>query len=131
LIVPNIKHAEEKDFLGIARAVNDLTQRTRTKKLKPEDIQEGTFTVTNYGVFGNIIGIPVINQPQVAILGAGAIKKVPVILTDSEGSDTIAIRSRCYFTLSFDHRILDGAICGQFLSEVKAEIEKPNFENIF
>jgi 2-oxoglutarate dehydrogenase E2 component (dihydrolipoamide succinyltransferase) len=131
LIVPNIKNAEAKDFVAMARAVNDITQRTRTKKLKPEEIQDGTFTVTNYGVFGNIIGIPIINQPQVAILGTGAIKKRPIVLTDADGNDTIAIRSMCYFTHSFDHRILDGAISGQFLARVKTEIEQPNLRNMF
>lgn len=130
LIVPNVKNAEEKSFLGLARAVNDLALRTRNKKLKPDEIQDGTFTITNYGVFGNIIGIPIINQPQLAILGIGAVKKRPVVVTDQDGNDMIAIRSLSYFTLSFDHRILDGAIGGQFLARVKSNIENFDFSRV-
>ena len=113
LIVPVIKNAEEKNFLGLARAVNDLATRTRNKKLSPDDIQGGTFTISNYGVFGTMIGTPIINQPQVAILGTGAIKKRVVVIDDA-----IAIRSIAYFTMSFDHRIVDGALGGMFLEEV-------------
>ncbi len=113
LIVPVIKNAEEKNFLGLARAVNDLATRTRTKKLTPDDIQGGTFTISNYGVFGTLIGTPIINQPQVAILGTGAIKKRVSVIDDA-----IAIRSMAYFTLSFDHRIVDGALGGMFLEEI-------------
>lgn len=131
LIVPVIQHAEEKSFLGIARAANDIGIRARNKKLTPDDIQGGTFTVTNYGVFGNIIGIPIINQPQVAILGFGAIKKRPVVVTDANGTDAIAIRSMCYLTLSFDHRILDGAIGGQFIETVVSNLENFDFGNLF
>jgi 2-oxoglutarate dehydrogenase E2 component (dihydrolipoamide succinyltransferase) len=113
LIVPVIKHAEEKNFLGVARAVNDLALRTRNKKLTPDDIQGGTFTISNFGVFGTMIGTPIINQPQVAILGTGAItKRVAVI------DDALAIRSMAYFTLSFDHRIVDGALGGMFLDAI-------------
>ncbi len=124
LIVPVIKNAEEKNFLGIARNINDLALKTRTKKLQMSDIENGTFTISNYGVFGNIIGMPIINQPQVAILGTGAIKKQPVVINDA-----IAIRSISYFTLSFDHRIIDGAIGGQFLMSVIRNIENFNFKN--
>jgi 2-oxoglutarate dehydrogenase E2 component (dihydrolipoamide succinyltransferase) len=113
LIVPVIKHAEEKSFLGLARAINDLATRTRTKKLTPDDIQGGTFTISNYGVFGSLIGTPIINQPQVAILGTGAIKKRVVVVDDA-----IAIRSMAFFTLSFDHRVIDGALGGMFLEEI-------------
>ncbi len=113
LIVPVIKNAEEKNFLGIARALNDLATRTRSKRLTPDDIQGGTFTISNYGVFGTLIGTPIINQPQVAILGTGAIKKRVAVIDDA-----IAIRSIAYFTLSFDHRIVDGALGGMFLEEV-------------
>ncbi len=121
LIVPVIKHAEEKNFVGLARSVNDLVQRTRTKKLVPEDVQGGTFSVTNYGVFGTLFGTPIINQPQVAILGTGAItKRVAVV------DDMIAVRSIAYFTLSFDHRIVDGAAGGQFLAEVVHHLENTN-----
>jgi len=130
LIVPVIKNAEEKAFMGIARAVNDIAVRSRNKKLMPDDIQGGTFTVTNYGVFGNIIGIPVISQPQVAILGFGAIKKRPIVMTDADGKDSLGIRSMCYLTLSFDHRILDGAIGGQFIQTVVSNIENFDFTNL-
>lgn len=123
LIVPVIKGAEEKNFTGLARAVNDISVRARNKKLTLDDIQGGTFTVTNYGVFGNIIGIPIINQPQVAILGFGAIKKRPIVVTDGSGKESVAIRSMCYLTLSFDHRIIDGAIGGQFIQTVVSNLE--------
>jgi 2-oxoglutarate dehydrogenase E2 component (dihydrolipoamide succinyltransferase) len=113
LIVPVIKNAEEKNFLGFARAVNDLATRTRNKRLAPDDIQGGTFTISNYGVFGTMIGTPIINQPQVAILGTGAIRKRVAVIDDA-----IAIRSMAYFTMSFDHRIVDGALGGMFLEEV-------------
>ncbi len=131
LLVPAIKHADEKSFVGMARAVNDISVRARNKKLTPDDIQGGTFTVTNYGIFGNIIGIPIINQPQVAILGFGAIKKRPVVVTDADGNDSIAIRSMCYLTLSFDHRILDGAIGGQFIQTVVSNLENFDFTNLY
>jgi 2-oxoglutarate dehydrogenase E2 component (dihydrolipoamide succinyltransferase) len=118
LIVPVIKQAEEKNFLGLARSVHDLATRTRTKKLTPDDIQGGTFTVSNFGVFGTVIGAPIINQPQVAILGTGAIQKRVVVVDDA-----LAIRSMAYFTLSFDHRIIDGALGGQFLEEIIRYLE--------
>jgi 2-oxoglutarate dehydrogenase E2 component (dihydrolipoamide succinyltransferase) len=124
LIVPVIKNSEEKSFLGFARAINDLASRTRAKKLSPDDIQGGTFTISNYGVFGTMIGTPVINQPQVAILGTGAIKKRVAVIDDA-----LAIRSVAYFTLSFDHRIVDGALGGMFLEEVVQYLQNfdPNF----
>jgi 2-oxoglutarate dehydrogenase E2 component (dihydrolipoamide succinyltransferase) len=122
LIVPVIKNAEEKNFIGLARAVNDLATRTRAKKLALADIEGGTFTLTNFGVFGTMIGMPIINQPQVAILGTGAIKKRPVVINDA-----IAIRSMAYFTLSFDHRIVDGALGGSFLETVVKLLE--NFDD--
>lgn len=118
LIVPVIKHAEEKNFVGLARAVNDLALRTRAKRLAPADIEGGTFTITNYGVFGTMIGVPIINQPQVAILGVGAITKRPVVINDA-----IAIRSMSYLTLSFDHRIIDGALGGSFLEAIVKNLE--------
>jgi pyruvate dehydrogenase E2 component (dihydrolipoamide acetyltransferase) len=119
LIVPVIRHAEEKNFLGLARAVNDLVQRTRAKKLAPDDVQGGTFTITNYGIFGTMIGTPIINQPQVAILGTGAIKpRVSVV------NNSMAIRSIAYFTLSFDHRIIDGELGGRFLEEVIGHLQQ-------
>ncbi len=118
LIVPVIKNAEERNFIGLARAINDLATRARTKRLTPADIEGGTFTVTNYGVFGTMVGIPIINQPQVAILGTGSIEKRPVVINDA-----IAIRSTAYFTLAFDHRILDGALGGSFLESVVRHLE--------
>jgi 2-oxoglutarate dehydrogenase E2 component (dihydrolipoamide succinyltransferase) len=118
LLVPVIKHAEEKNFLGLARAVNDLALRTRSKKLSPDEIQGGTFTISNYGVFGTMIGTPLISQPQVAILGTGKIAKRVVVRDDA-----IAIRSTAYFTLSFDHRLVDGALAGMFLEEITDRLE--------
>ena len=119
LIVPVIKHAEELNFLGLARGVYDLAARTREKRLKPDDIQGGTFTISNFGVFGTLIGTPIINQPQVAILGTGAItKRVAVI------EDALAIRSMAFFTLSFDHRIIDGALGGMFLNEIIRHLQE-------
>src|SRR6516165_8113387 len=118
LIVPVIKSADEKNLLGIQRTLNDLAERARTKKLKPEEVQEGTFSITNPGVFGGLFGLPVISQPNVGILGLGAIEKRPVVIDDA-----IAIRSMCYVTLSYDHRVVDGAIAHQFLHRVKESLE--------
>jgi len=118
LIVPVIKNAEEKNFLGIARAINDLAERARSKKLKPDEVQEGTFSITNPGVFGGLMGLPVISQPNVAIMGLGTIKKRPVVIDDA-----IAIRSMVYVTLSYDHRVVDGAVSHQFLAKVKNILE--------
>jgi len=119
LIVPVIRHAEEKNFLGVARAINDLAQRTRTKKLTPDDITGGTFTISNFGVFGTVMGTPIISQPQVAILGTGAVRKRVVVINDA-----IAIRSIAYFTMSFDHRIIDGALGGMFMEEIVRALEQ-------
>jgi pyruvate dehydrogenase E2 component (dihydrolipoamide acetyltransferase) len=118
LIVPVIKNAEEKNFLGIARAMNDLAERARAKKLKPEEVAEGTFAITNPGVFGGLFGLPVINQPNVAILGLGTIEKRPVVIDDA-----IAIRSMVYLTLSYDHRVVDGAVAHQFMAHIKHTLE--------
>ena len=118
LIVPVVKNADEKNLLGIQRNLNDLAERARSKKLKPEEVQEGTFSITNPGVFGGLFGLPVISQPNVGILGLGAIEKRPVVINDS-----IAIRSMCYVTLSYDHRVVDGAIAHQFLRKVKETLE--------
>jgi 2-oxoglutarate dehydrogenase E2 component (dihydrolipoamide succinyltransferase) len=118
LIVPVIKHADEKNFLGIARAVKDLAERARTKHLSVDDVQGGTFTITNPGVFGGLFGTPIINQPQVAILGVGAIEKRPVVRQDA-----IAIRPMVYLVLTFDHRVIDGAVADQFMGRVKALLE--------
>jgi len=118
LIVPVLKNAEEKNFLGLARGINDLAERARAKKLKPEEVQESTFSITNPGVYGGLMGLPVINQPNVAILGIGAIQKRPMVIDDA-----IAIRSMVYLTLSYDHRVVDGATAHQFLGKVKALLE--------
>jgi pyruvate dehydrogenase E2 component (dihydrolipoamide acetyltransferase) len=118
LIVPVVKNADEKNLLGIQRTLNDLAERARSKKLKPEEVQEGTFSITNPGVFGGLFGLPVISQPNVGILGLGAIEKRPVVINDS-----IAIRSMCYVTLSYDHRVVDGAVAHQFLHKVKETLE--------
>jgi pyruvate dehydrogenase E2 component (dihydrolipoamide acetyltransferase) len=118
LIVPVIKNADEKNILGIQRNMNDLADRARTKKLRPEEVQEGTFSITNPGVFGGLFGLPVISQPNVGILGLGMIEKRPVVINDS-----IAIRSMCYITLSYDHRVVDGAVAHQFLHKVKDTLE--------
>jgi pyruvate dehydrogenase E2 component (dihydrolipoamide acetyltransferase) len=118
LIVPVVKNADEKNLLGIQRTMNDLAERARSKKLKPEEVQESTFSITNPGVFGGLFGLPVINQPNVGILGLGAIEKRPVVVDDA-----IAIRAMCYVTLSYDHRVVDGAIAHQFLHKVKETLE--------
>jgi pyruvate dehydrogenase E2 component (dihydrolipoamide acetyltransferase) len=118
LIVPVIKNAEEKNFLGLARSINDLAERARSKKLKPDEVAESTFSITNPGVFGGLFGLPVINQPNVAILGLGTIEKRPVVV-----SDAIAIRSMVYLTLSYDHRVVDGAIAHQFMGKLKDMLE--------
>lgn len=131
LIVPVVKNAEEKNFLGLARAINDIAVRTRSRKLSPDDIQDGTFTMTNYGVFGTVFGTPIINQPQVAILGIGAIKKRPVVITDEDGNDSIGSRSIAILTLSFDHRIIDGEMGGKFLEKVIANIQDYDFSKAF
>ena len=126
LIVPVLKQTEEKSFLGIARGIVDVAERARGKKLSPDEISGGTFTITNPGIFGEQFGMPIINQPQVAILGVGALNKEPVVLTDKEGNDFIAIRSIQRFTLGFDHRIVDGADAGKFMSDFKAYLENWN-----
>jgi 2-oxoglutarate dehydrogenase E2 component (dihydrolipoamide succinyltransferase) len=120
LIVPVVKNAEQMNLLGLANTINDLAERARTKQLSPDDVQGGTFTITNPGVFGSLMGAPIINQPQVAILGVGVIKKRPVVIDDA-----IAIRPIMYLSLSFDHRLVDGALAAQFLSHVVGELEKP------
>jgi 2-oxoglutarate dehydrogenase E2 component (dihydrolipoamide succinyltransferase) len=123
LIVPVIKNAENLSLAGITRALNDLAARARAKKLSPEEVQDGTFTITNPGVFGSLTGTPIINQPQVAILCVGAIEKRPKVLPGADGEDTIAIRTCAYFSISFDHRVIDGAVADQFLAFVKKSIE--------
>ena len=124
LIVPVIKHADELSLIGIARAINDLGERARTKKLLPDDIQRGTFTITNPGGFGPFAGIPIINQPQVAILGVGAIEKRPKVVTASDGTESIAIRTMGMLTMSYDHRVVDGADADKFLADVKKMLQE-------
>jgi pyruvate dehydrogenase E2 component (dihydrolipoamide acetyltransferase) len=121
LIVPVIKHADEKNLLGLSRSIADVAERARSKQLKPDEVHGGTFTITNPGQFGSQFGMPIINQPQVAILGVGTIEKRPVVVDDA-----IAIRTMAYLTLGYDHRLVDGATGDQFMSEVKQQIE--NFD---
>jgi pyruvate dehydrogenase E2 component (dihydrolipoyllysine-residue acetyltransferase) len=123
LIVPVLKNAEELNFLGLQRGITDLGERARTKKLSPDEVQGSTFTVTNPGTFGAVFGLPIINQPNVAILGVGGIAKAPVVITDAQGSDSIAIRSLVHLTLGYDHRIIDGAVADQFMALVKKTLE--------
>ena len=135
LIVPVIKNADEKNFVGLARSLNDLATRARSRKLLPSEIEGGTFTITNFGVFNTLIGIPIINQPQVGILGTGAVKKRPVVISTGGGSasggdDAIAIRSIVHLTLAFDHRIVDGALGGTFLETVCKLLENYDSEKV-
>ena len=123
LIVPTVREAEKRDFASIARAIADLAGRARTKKLLPDEVGGSTFTLTNPGIFGDEFGMPIINQPEAAILAIGALKKEPVVLTDGDGNDTIAIRSMQYYCLGFDHRLIDGADAGKFMSEFKRTLE--------
>ena len=128
LIVPVIKNADEKSILGLARATQDLAERARSKRLKPEEIQGGTFTVTNPGMFGSLFGTPIIPQPQVAILGVGTIEKRPVVVADEQGNDALGIRTVGYLALSFDHRLIDGADADKFMASVKKTLEKGEFD---
>jgi pyruvate dehydrogenase E2 component (dihydrolipoamide acetyltransferase) len=128
LIVPVIKRADDLSISGLARAANDLADRARTKQLKPDEVAGGTFTITNPGVFGGLFGTPIINQPQVAILGVGVIEKRPKVMTTEDGDDYLAIRSMAYFALSFDHRIIDGSDAEKFLSYVKELLEAGQFQ---
>ena len=123
LIVPVIKQADNLSLLGLTKAVNDLAGRARNNKLKPEDIQDGTFTLTNVGTFGNVMGTPIINQPQVAILAVGAIRKKPAVV-ETEYGDLIAVRHMMFLSLSYDHRVVDGFLGGSFLSRVGKYLEE-------
>jgi 2-oxoglutarate dehydrogenase E2 component (dihydrolipoamide succinyltransferase) len=123
LIVPTVREAERRSFADLARTINDLAGRARTKKLSPDEVGGSTFTLTNSGVFGDEFGTPIINQPESAILAIGALRKEPVVLTDAEGNDTFAIRSMQHFCLGFDHRLIDGADGGKFMSEFKKTLE--------
>ena len=123
LIVPVLKNADELNFLGLQRGISDLGERSRTKKLKPEEVEGSTFTVTNPGQFGAVFGLPIINQPNSAILGVGGITKAPLVVTDDDGNDSIAIRSVVHLTLGYDHRLIDGAVADQFMALVKKTLE--------
>jgi pyruvate dehydrogenase E2 component (dihydrolipoamide acetyltransferase) len=123
LIVPVLKNAGDLNFLGLQRGITDLGERARSKKLKPEDVEGSTFTVTNPGQFGAVFGLPIINQPNSAIMGVGGITKQPLVVTDKEGNDSIAIRSVVHLTLGYDHRIIDGAVADQFMALVKKNLE--------
>ena len=123
LIVPVLKNSGDLNFLGLQRGITDLGERARTKKLKPEDVEGSTFTVTNPGQFGAVFGLPIINQPNSAIMGVGGITKQPMVITDKEGNDSIAIRSVVHLTLGYDHRLIDGAVADQFMAQVKKNLE--------
>ncbi len=127
LIVPVVRNADQMNLGGLARSLNDLADRARGKQLKPEEIQDGTFTITNPGVYGDVFGLPIINQPQVAILGMGAITKRPAVVTAQDGTDAIAVRQMMFSSLTFDHRIIDGAVADQFMALVKKELETSAF----
>jgi 2-oxoglutarate dehydrogenase E2 component (dihydrolipoamide succinyltransferase) len=130
LIVPVLKRADELNLVGLARTANDLADRARNKKLRPEEVQGGTFTVTNPGVFGTLFGTPIINQPQVAILGLGVIEKRPVVDTDENGNDIIAIKTMSYFAITYDHRIVDGADADHFMNDVKHTLEQESWSEL-
>ncbi|MBZ5599543.1 MAG: 2-oxoglutarate dehydrogenase, E2 component, dihydrolipoamide succinyltransferase [Acidobacteriia bacterium] len=123
LIVPVLKNADELNFLGLQRGITDLGERARTKKLMPQEVEGSTFTVTNPGQFGAVFGLPIINQPNSAIMGVGGITKAPVVITDKDGTDSIAIRSLVHLTLGYDHRLVDGAVADQFMAYVKKTLE--------
>lgn len=129
LIVPVIKNADRLNIIGITEQVNDLAKRARENKLKPDEIQGGTFTITNVGTFGNIMGTPIINQPQVAILSTGIIKKKPVVVETPMG-DTIAIRQMMFLSLSYDHRVVDGMLGGSFLRKIGDYLENFDFNRV-
>ena len=130
LIVPVLKNADGLSLVGLAKTANDLADRSRTKRLKPDEVQGGTFTVTNPGVFGSLFGTPVINQPQVAILGVGTIEKRPVVISDGQGGDALGIRTMCYFALTFDHRLIDGADADRFMADFKATLETDDWSEL-
>jgi len=125
LIVPNIKNAENLNMRGLAKAIADLSQRARTKKLLPDDVTDGTFSITNYGVFGALFGTPIINQPEVGILGVGAVRKIPVVI-ESDGIESIGIKPMMFLSLSHDHRLVDGMLGGKFLKFIKEQLENFN-----
>jgi len=129
LMVPVIEKCEEANFLGLCRRVRDITVRTRDKKLSPDELQGSTFSISNFGVFNVTMGTPIINQPNVGILGVGAIKKRPVVI-ETEAGDTIGIRSMMTLTLGFDHRLIDGAGGSKFIDTVRKELETMDLERL-
>lgn len=124
LIVPVVRRADELNLFGLARSIGDLAERSRTKKLSPDEVQKGTFTITNPGGFGTIVGLPIINQPQSAILAVGSIEKQPSVITAPDGTDSIAIRTKGILAMSFDHRVVDGANADRFLADVKKALHE-------
>jgi 2-oxoglutarate dehydrogenase E2 component (dihydrolipoamide succinyltransferase) len=124
LIVPVIRHADELSLPGVARAIQDVADRARAKKLSPDEVQKGTFTITNPGVFGTVVGLPILNQPQSAILAVGSIGKQPAVVTSADGTDSIAIRTRGFLGLTFDHRVVDGADADRFLADLRKALEE-------
>jgi 2-oxoglutarate dehydrogenase E2 component (dihydrolipoamide succinyltransferase) len=130
LIVPVVRHADQLNLVGLARTANDLADRARSKKLSPDEVQGGTFTITNPGVFGSLFGVPIINQPQVGILGIGTIEKRPVVDTDSDGNDLISIKPMSYFAITFDHRLVDGADADAFMLDVKRTLVEETWSEL-
>ncbi len=128
LLVPVLKNAGDLNIAGLARGIADVADRTRNNKITPDDLSGGTFTITNMGSRGALFDTPIINQPQVAILGTGSVVKRPVVVKDADGGETIAVRSMVYLALSYDHRIVDGADAARFLTAMKARLEDGNFE---
>ena len=128
-MVPSIFNCEEKNFLGLCRSINDVATRARSKQISPDELSGSTFTISNFGIFGVTIGTPIINQPNVGILGIGAIKKQPVVIQSTDG-DAIAIRSMVMLSLGFDHRLIDGAGGAQFIERIRYFLETMNLEII-
>ncbi|MDU6252348.1 MAG: 2-oxo acid dehydrogenase subunit E2, partial [Cutibacterium avidum] len=131
LLVPVIKNAGDLNIAGLAHQIGDLAARTRDNKVTPDELAGGTFTITNYGSAGALFDTPIVNQPEVAILGTGALVKRPVVVTNEFGEDTIAIRDMMYLSLSYDHRLIDGAVAARFLSGIKARLEEGDFAGEF
>jgi pyruvate/2-oxoglutarate dehydrogenase complex dihydrolipoamide acyltransferase (E2) component len=125
LLVPVIRHADRKGLNQIAHEITDLAERARSKRLRPEEVHDGTFTITNHGGFGSLFSTPIINQPQTAILGVGSVQKRAVVINDA-----IAIRTMCYLSLSFDHRVIDGATADRFMARVKQHLEESDWEKL-
>jgi 2-oxoglutarate dehydrogenase E2 component (dihydrolipoamide succinyltransferase) len=130
LLVPVIRNADQLNLIGLAKAANDLADRARAKKLSPDELKRGTFTITNPGVYGSLFGTPVINQPQVAILGLGTIEKRPVVEPDPEGNDTIVIKPMSYFAITYDHRLVDGADADHFMNHLKRTLVEETWSEL-